>query len=716
MKKRKIEELPAIPLRKLKRNYYMLVADALSIGGEEHLICDIYRKDGSKQEWILRAAYTNHDWSLWKPDKDAGGWSRRSIQDDTYKPVPIYDECEMISGPGIPKHAGWGNTSLDTESRDIIKKFCVGMDAQHHRYITPDEWYKYLLCIEDEIREERRNKEEERRSERLNERIRNMPDIPGDFTEWADMMIFRRAEYVYYKRNGSFADCTCSKCGEEYTIRTKRPNSFEGMFMNVEPVPENGKLTACTLCGAPAVYKPKGRMKFIRGEKGYAYLIQPYKETATVVRYFEVRKEWCLNAPSRVMANEIGRTFYDAYRNIKTDWYLRDDMTGQVGWYDHNIGGMANLSMQKGCVYKGNAKEWTTKRLKYCGLAEYARAVHDRIKPCYYLNFALDYQLEKLVKLGMVNITTALIGGCEGYFHKSPNGKVEDILRIRRSRLSMLSEEDDMDLLKVLQFERINTRNVLCGIANAKGRGEWSVEQIEKAWAMRLNYGRHKVLLEYMSVTQLINRVERYMGRPVIQGAEEDRRAKALADLYADYFGVRIKNDMDMERSTSIFPKDLRRAHDDAVLLANAAEIDKRAAEFEEKYPEIKRRFRKLKARYGYRHEDLFVRPAKNVREIIEEGKILHHCVGASDTYVSRHASGASFILFLRHVTDPNAPYITIEIQGDVIVQWYGRNDRKPDKERIEEWLDGWIKHLRMKDGISGELDEAAEQILTTAG
>ena len=67
-------------------------------------------------------------------------------------------------------------------------------------------------------------------------------------------------------------------------------------------------------------------------------------------------------------------------------------------------------------------------------------------------------------------------------------------------------------------------------------------------------------------------------------------------------------------------------------------------------------------------------------------------------------------------MTDPNAPYITIEIQGHVILQWYGRNDRKPDKERIEEWLDGWIKHLWMKDGISEELDGAAEQVLTTAG
>ena len=690
----------------------MLAADAVELGGEEHLICDIYKKDGRSQEWIMRAVYTRHDWGLWRPHMGKDGWSRKSIQDGTYKPVPAYDECERISGPGIPAHAGWGNTSLDEESEKIIKDFCKSMHAQHSQYIKQGEWFKYLLAIEKEIRNEKKEKEEERRREAIDDRIRNMPPIPDDFGEWADLQLFHRAEYVYYRRKYSHAECTCSKCGESYTIRTRRPNTFEGMLMHVDPVPVNGEVTVCDLCGTAATYKPEGRMKFVHGERAYAYILQPFKETGTVIRYFEVRKEWCKGAPSDVRTLETGRVFYDIGRKIQTDWYLHNWYTGRNEWYDRKTHNAYNVSMQPGAVYTRNCKEWTTRRLKYSGLGEYVLALHERMKPEYYVSFAQDYHLEKLVKLGMVNTVKCLIGGGEGYFHKTPGGKVEKILRIRRCRLAMAAREDNMDLLKVLQFEKINTEQAEKG--RAKGRGEWTEEQIEKAWAMRLTWRGHKVLLEYMSITQLINRVERYLGRPVVKGSEEDVQAKELADYYRDYFKVRIEHDMDMERSTSIFPKSLRAAHNEAVRLINARENEKRAAEYEEKYPEVKKRFRKLKAKYGYKEGDFFIRPAKNIQEIIEEGKILHHCVGASDTYIGRHARGDSFILFLRKTLEPNDPYITIEVSGTEIRQWYGRNDTKPDREVVEKWLEGWLNYLRRDQAVT--VTAGTDEALTAAG
>lgn len=715
MKKRKLEALPPVPLRNAKRKYYMMVAMNAELGGEEHLICDIYRKDGKENEWIMRAAYTRHDWGLWDPGKGKDGWSRKSLRKDTHDwrdSDPVYDECGMINGPGIPKRAGWGNTSLDEESEEIIKGFCKRMEADCNLYMYKDGWHKYLLAIEDAIREEKKEKEEERRREALEDRIRNMPAIPDDFKDWADFKLFRYKEFVYYKRKYSHAECQCSGCGESYTIRTRRPDTYEGMLMRVEPVPENGNVTVCDLCGTMAIYKPEGRMKYVQEETGYAYLLQPFKETGTVLRYFEVRKLWCKGAPSDVRMIELGRVFYEIGRgkNPKTDWQMHDRYSGRDKWNDRNIGGPYNLGMHKGEVYTRNYREWTSWRLKYCGLREYELAMNDKMKPAYYIALAKEYQLEKLVKLGMTKTVTYLIDGNAGYFCKTPNGKVEKILRIRRCRLAMAAEKDDVDFLKVLQLEKWNTDQVTDG--DAKGRGEWTVEQIEKAWAMRMTRGDHQVLLEYMSITQLVNRVERYLGRPVVGGGREDKQAKAIADLYRDYFKVRIAQGMGMERSTAIFPKDLRKAHDDAVLMANAREIEKRAAKYEEKYPEIKKQFRKLKAKYGYKDGDLFIRPAKNAREIIEEGKVLHHCVGANGHYIGKHARGESYILFLRKVLEPNSPYITVEVSGNAISQWYGSYDRKTDKAIVDKWLEEWIKHL---NGEQEETDGNHEE-LTAAG
>lgn len=45
-------------------------------------------------------------------------------------------------------------------------------------------------------------------------------------------------------------------------------------------------------------------------------------------------------------------------------------------------------------------------------------------------------------------------------------------------------------------------------------------------------------------------------------------------------------------------------------------------------------------------------------------------------------------------------PYITIEICGTQILQWYGIRDTKPDEIRIERHLRRYIKALKEKDQI----------------
>ena len=57
----------------------------------------------------------------------------------------------------------------------------------------------------------------------------------------------------------------------------------------------------------------------------------------------------------------------------------------------------------------------------------------------------------------------------------------------------------------------------------------------------------------------------------------------------------------------------------------------------------------------------------------------------------------------LRLKTDPNIPYITVEIDANRpgIIQWYGAHDRKPDEKRMQKWLNDYID--RLKSGTLGE-------------
>ena len=53
----------------------------------------------------------------------------------------------------------------------------------------------------------------------------------------------------------------------------------------------------------------------------------------------------------------------------------------------------------------------------------------------------------------------------------------------------------------------------------------------------------------------------------------------------------------------------------------------------------------------------------------MDEGGKLHHCVGSSDRYWERIERRESYVLFLRRVSKPDAPYYTLEIEPDGTVR-----------------------------------------------
>lgn len=712
MKKKKLEALPPIALREAKRKYYRLVAETMDIDGEMHLVCDVYRKDGRQYAFIMRAAYTAHDWGLWWPET---GWRKCSIEGNAFG-WPVYDECSMISGPGIPKKASWANTAVDELSLVLIRGFSDHIKTG--TWARNEEWYRFLKGVEREIRSEREEKEKDSRDRKLQKRIKDMPAIPADFCAWADREIFDSREYVYYKRGRTWADCRCSKCGAEYRIRTSRPNTYEGQLLRVYPTPRGDMPTNCQICGANASYKPRGRCRNIHGEKNKAYLIQPFRETGVVVRYFEVHKEWSLTEESVVYETELGRVYLGLLGRERCDWHLYDHFRGTNGWYDHQAGGMGNISLATGAVYMGNAAEWKdVGYLRYSGLKEYIGMTGIWQQPTYYLAAAERMPLERLVKMGMPKLVRNLISkDRETGLIKDPKaGEAHRMLGIRRCRLSLLREhQGDPKLLRTLKLERENTQDALAG--ERKGRGEWTEEQIWKVRNLDIDKKALELALGYMSITQFLNRVERYAGKIPCESQEENMTAlgqaryRNAATIYTDYLRMRQDGGYGMERSTDIFPRNVFQAHNQLVLEQNRKENDDRIEKYEKKFPKVKKRFRELKARYGFKTDGLFIRPAKDIREIIEEGQILHHCVGRGDFYIRKHNDGMSFILFLRSLTAPNDPDITIEVEGEYIRQWYGRNDTKPDKEVIEPFLASWLEDIRARKEKKDAAPAAAER------
>ena len=167
---------------------------------------------------------------------------------------------------------------------------------------------------------------------------------------------------------------------------------------------------------------------------------------------------------------------------------------------------------------------------------------------------------------------------------------------------------------------------------------------------------------------------------------------------YFDYLNHAQMCGYDLTQKNILYPRDIQQAHDDAV--ANwqvvQAEKEKEKAEAEAKkygYPE---RYKKLCKKYAFEYSDLMIVVPERASDIITEGKVLQHCVGG---YASRHIQGRTTILFLRHISEPDKPYYTIEVDEKEkrIVQCHGyMNERKSKKaEEVKVFEKEFAKYIK---------------------
>ena len=125
------------------------------------------------------------------------------------------------------------------------------------------------------------------------------------------------------------------------------------------------------------------------------------------------------------------------------------------------------------------------------------------------------------------------------------------------------------------------------------------------------------------------------------------------------------------------------------------AEHDRQVRLAEEKYEE---RRQKLEKKYGFVMDGYVIRAPMNKDEVLAEGRKLQHCVGG---YADRHIQGKTTILFMRKVKKPDDPWLTIEMDGNKLVQIHGFKNEglhttkgrfSPDpREVYREFLDTWL-------------------------
>lgn len=261
---------------------------------------------------------------------------------------------------------------------------------------------------------------------------------------------------------------------------------------------------------------------------------------------------------------------------------------------------------------------------------------------------ALYPQTEMLAKAGAGSV---LIDMCmTGKYHG-------DVFRWRRKGLTGLT-----GLPKVRAKEWLNAVRdmdaedaVLCLRMMKEG-----MDAEDAKWLLKADAYQNTELIRELGLT--VRRLAAYIGKKPASLHEAFR-------LWRDYIHMAKKLGYDLSRADVILPKELWKAHDDAV---GAIQFEENKAKVEA----YRKRYKALCKRYEFRAFGLRIVVPKDDREIIQEGKTLQHCVGG---YASRHLDGSTTILFLRKERTPGRSYVTLEMNDKEISirQVHGfRNER----------------------------------------
>ena len=493
---------------------------------------------------------------------------------------------------------------------------------------------------------------------------------------------FRDNHFIYYRRKGDYAECHCAECGAKYVLRAIAPEDpFSAAALLDTEKPERDKETFCRKCKIKAIYKPAGHTK---SEYSYRYICfgQKLNDENFVFRIFYTTQKTYQGQQTHYGCFEDERIYLEKskkpsrYYNAGGEWYRRP--TGEQ-WY-----------------YIVHPK--TYKEIAKCGMFKYVPRDHSILRSyrdeCglirYYIAAARYPDFEMIIKMGLTEYAYNLVENIS--VNPNPRGRtIEDRLRINKDRIKdLVAYKGEKETLMLYQMER-------------RVGAHWTKEEISILEELRdstytLDWEKVSHVLKFASPIRIKNyMIKQKMWMPEGLNAWQERnRRQDLRREYFDYIRMRLDQGYDLTNDIFLFPADFVRRRDEMILQAERQKMDKRKKEVLEKFPRIKSKYKTLSDKYSATAGDLIIRPAKDAAEIVEEGRILHHCVGG-DNYLSSHNNGRSFILFLRDIKAKDVPLITVEIRGETVLQWYGAYDKKPNEKLINAWLKTYTKELKKR-------------------
>ena len=176
-----------------------------------------------------------------------------------------------------------------------------------------------------------------------------------------------------------------------------------------------------------------------------------------------------------------------------------------------------------------------------------------------------------------------------------------------------------------------------------------------------------------------LNKLKFYLDQQRTIGNLADTDYEQVYTMYKDYLHAASELGYDMKNSFVLFPRHLKKAHDEATSLF-AKKVD------EEECQMIIARNKIYQERYGYDNGLYIMRAPVDKEEMIKEGQNLHNCVAG---YSKDVAEGKTAVLLVRDKNALDRSLCCIEVKNGRMVQAEMKCHASPD-EHVQSFLDEW--------------------------
>jgi hypothetical protein len=211
----------------------------------------------------------------------------------------------------------------------------------------------------------------------------------------------------------------------------------------------------------------------------------------------------------------------------------------------------------------------------------------------------------------------------------------------------------------------------------------YAIDSFKLLYKNRDNFAEIKEMLDNKEIPTFVN----YLSKQKID-----------AYTYTDYLRACNFLGLDMSENKNRYPHNFKRWHDIRIdeYHSKQAEIDKqKRKELYEQFESVSTKYEALQRQLK---DDFVTLIARSPQDLINEGEILHHCVGRMG-YDQKFAREESLIFFIRTKEQPEIPLVTLEYSPKThkILQCYGDHDSKPSEKIMTYVNDIWLPYANRK-------------------